>query len=64
MPSFKLFRKKHAAVKSNDPSQKLQNLGARDILAFIIATYQLFLPLVIALIIAIAIGAVIFIFLF
>ena len=64
MLSFKLFRKKNAAAKSNDPSRKLQNLGARDILAFIIATYQLFLPLVIALIIAVAIGAVIFIFLF
>jgi hypothetical protein len=62
--SFKLFRKKHAAAKPNDPSQKLQNVGIRDILAFIIATYQLFLPLVVALIIAIAIGAVIFIFLF
>jgi len=64
MPSFKLFRKKHAAVKPNDPSQKLQSLGARDILAFIIATYQLFLPLVAALIIAMALGAVIFVFLF
>ena len=64
MLSFKLLRKKNAAAKSNDPSQKLQNLGVRDILAFIIATYQLFLPLVIALIIAMAIGAVVFIFLF
>ena len=39
-------------------------MGARDILAFIIATYQLFLPLVVALIIAITIGAAVFIFLF
>lgn len=64
MRSFKLLRKKNTVAKSNGPSQKLQNLGARDILAFIIATYQLFLPLVAALIIAIAIGAVIFVFLF
>jgi hypothetical protein len=62
--SFKLFRKKNAAAKSNDPSRKLQNLGARDILAFIIASYQLIFPLVIALIIAIALGAVVFILLF
>jgi hypothetical protein len=59
-----LLRKKHAVAKSNDSSHRAQNMGARDILAFIIATYQLFLPLVAALIIAIAIGAVIFIFLF
>jgi len=64
MGSFKLFRKKHDVAKSNGSSHKAQNLGARDILAFIIATYQLFLPLVIALIIAVAIGAVIFIVLF
>ena len=62
--SFKLFRKKHDVPKSNDSSHKVQKLGARDILAFIIATYQLFLPLVVALIIAIALGAVVFIFLF
>jgi hypothetical protein len=64
MLSFNLFRKKHDAAKPDHPSQKLQNPGARDILAFIIATYQLFLPLVVALVIALAIGAVVFIFLF
>ena len=64
MPSLKLFRKKHDFSKPNDRPYKAQNVGIRDILAFIIATYQLFFPLVIALIIAIAIGAVIFIILF
>lgn len=64
MLSVKLFRKKRAAVKPNDRPHKAQNMGARDILAFIIAIYQLFLPLVVALIIAIAIAAVIFVFLF
>ena len=64
MLSFKLFRKKHDAAKPTDSTHRAQNLGARDIIAFILATYQLFLPLVIALVIAIAIGAVIFIFLF
>lgn len=64
MLSFKLFRKKTVATKSTDPSQKLPKLGAKDIIAFIIATYQLFLPLVVALIIATIIGAVVFIFLF
>jgi hypothetical protein len=62
--SFKLFRRKHTPAKPNDPSQQMQNMGIRDILAFIIATYQLFVPLVIALVIAIAIAAVIFVFLF
>jgi hypothetical protein len=64
MLSFKLFRKKAAGTKSNNSSQKMPNLGAKDMLAFIIATYQLFLPLVVALIVAITIGAVVFIFLF
>jgi len=64
MPSLKLFRKKNTAAKPDDCPQKLQNFGVRDIFAFIIATYQLFLPLVAALIIAMALGAVIFVFLF
>jgi hypothetical protein len=64
MPSFRLFRKKHDFSKSDDRPYKAQNAGIRDILAFIIATYQLFIPLVIALIIAMALGALIFVFLF
>jgi len=61
---FKLFRRKHTPAKPNEPSHQMQNMGIRDILAFIIATYQLFVPLVVALVIAMAIAAVIFVFLF
>ena len=64
MLSFKPFRKKLDAAKPTHSSPNAQNMGIRDILAIIIATYQLFLPLVIALIIAIALGSVIFVFLF
>jgi hypothetical protein len=63
MVSFKRFQKTAPSNSKGSP-QKLLHMGVKDILAFIIAAYQLFLPLVVALIIAITIGAVIFIFLF
>lgn len=56
------FEKRHKEPKTRSTYHDGSKPGRKDIFAFVIATYQLFLPLVLALIIVGAVVAVILIY--
>jgi hypothetical protein len=62
--NIKRLFKRRIAASSDRPTRKFDQVDNKDILAFIIALYQLFAPLLLALLVAGAMVVLIILFLF